>query len=245
MSDTDSTRSLGLRVSSTAEGFSHASFEFPEKEIHRGKRRNLQFHQTEQSCKGANPDNLRFPLSFPTSHVPLPPVLCFPPIFFKTIYMQARDPLFWPGIRQAWNDSKTLSSLHQLATNELAEKKNPIWSFPLVLPPNVPRPVPHIPAHVDDWMVVGGIWQHNVSLARVVSTFLRARRSCAYRQLYRSPAFVPKLRYNLLRFCGFSMLEELPPMTTVTHLEYSGRHIYICSFNCKRIENRSCILGLR
>lgn len=78
---------------------------------------------------------------------------------------QARNPNFWPGVKQAWNGAESLSTLHQLATTELATKKGAPWSMPLVLPAGVPRPVPHIPEELDEWIAVGGIWQENVSVS--------------------------------------------------------------------------------
>ena len=75
---------------------------------------------------------------------------------------QGKNEHFWPGVRQAWTGAETLRALHNMATSELAEKKGGLWSLPLVLPAGVPRPVPHIPEQLDDWMAVGGLWQNNV-----------------------------------------------------------------------------------
>jgi len=73
--------------------------------------------------------------------------------------------MFWPGVRQAWNGSETLRSLHDMAKTELAEKKKgQLWSLPAVLPAGIPKPVPHIPEQLDDWFAVGGVWQENASI---------------------------------------------------------------------------------
>lgn len=56
--------------------------------------------------------------------------------------VEARDPHFWPGVRQAWTGAEDVRSLHDMAKVELGErKKGQLWSLPLVLPAGVPRPV--------------------------------------------------------------------------------------------------------
>lgn len=72
--------------------------------------------------------------------------------------------MFWHGVKQAWNGAEEIHTLHAMANDELKEKKNKLWSLPLVLPAGVPRPVPHLAEQIDDWVTVGGVWQDNVSM---------------------------------------------------------------------------------
>ncbi|CBN77702.1 conserved unknown protein [Ectocarpus siliculosus] len=78
--------------------------------------------------------------------------------------VEAREPHFWPGVRQAWTGAESVRSLHDLAEAELGDKNGLLWSLPLVLPAGVPRPVPHIPEHLDDWLSAGGVWQDHASI---------------------------------------------------------------------------------
>ncbi|CAN0208596.1 unnamed protein product, partial [Ectocarpus fasciculatus] len=78
--------------------------------------------------------------------------------------VEAREPHFWPGVRQAWTGAENIRSLHDLAEAELGDKNGLLWSLPLVLPAGVPRPVPHIAEHLDDWLSAGGVWQDNASI---------------------------------------------------------------------------------
>lgn len=57
------------------------------------------------------------------------------------IEQQAREPYFWPGVRQAWTGAENVRSLHDLAEAELGDKNALLWSLPLVLPAGVPLPV--------------------------------------------------------------------------------------------------------
>ncbi|CAN0485009.1 unnamed protein product, partial [Ectocarpus sp. 12 AP-2014] len=43
--------------------------------------------------------------------------------------VEAREPHFWPGVRQAWTGAESVRSLHDLAEAELAEKNGLLWSL--------------------------------------------------------------------------------------------------------------------